>query len=432
MEIRLVAFAIILAFWPLVSWYSQRILDPSSPAWGLLPLLVLLWASFRKPEGESAPQRVDYLIPLTGLVLYTSTYIWAPTLVSAALAVFTIVSLASQKRFGRPIHLGVLGLGLLALPILPSLQFYIGYPLRVLVAKGAALLLRWNGLLVSPEGAGLKWAEKTVLVDAPCSGINMLWVALFVACFLAIYEKYSNPQTAAFLMMTTLATIFANIVRASTLFYLETEIIEAPVWAHTAVGTMNLCLLIAGLALLSKSIKAKSESSYLSAERGKQIFLAACLMAASVPLLASAPTVTYQSSDFPGWPTTFEGRHLQQLELRPDEIQFYRANFPGKAGRFSDGQREIILRWVTQPTRALHPAADCFRGLGYDVGKPSVAGSFRTFTVSKDELQLSVREQITDSDNNNWTDVSAWYWAAVLGRSQGPYWVVVVAERLSP
>ncbi|MCI0665355.1 MAG: hypothetical protein L0220_30200 [Acidobacteria bacterium] len=30
--------------------------------------------------------------------------------------------------------------------------------------------------------------------------------------------------------------------------------------------------------------------------------------------------------------------------------------------------------------------------------------------------------------DENWTDVSSWYWSAMLGRSCGPWWVVTIAE----
>ena len=69
---------------------------------------------------------------------------------------------------------------------------------------------------------------------------------------------------------------------------------------------------------------------------------------------------------FPGWPTHYEGRALTELPLTQRELAFVR-DFPGRVGRFSDGRREIIIRWVGAPTRRLHPAADCFRGLGYSM-----------------------------------------------------------------
>lgn len=42
-------------------------------------------------------------------------------------------------------------------------------------------------------------------------------------------------------------------------------------------------------------------------------------------------------------------------------------DFSGRIGRFQDGRREIIVRWVNTPTRRLHSATECFRGSGYGV-----------------------------------------------------------------
>src|SRR5688500_6271051 len=94
-------------------------------------------------------------------------------------------------------------------------------------------------------------------------------------------------------------------------------------------------------------------------------FAVACLLAALVPFAAPTP-VANAHSDFPGWPETFEGRSLRVLPLSEIEQRFA-LSFPGRIGRFSDGQRELIVRWISTPTRKLHPAADCFKGSGYSV-----------------------------------------------------------------
>ena len=52
--------------------------------------------------------------------------------------------------------------------------------------------------------------------------------------------------------------------------------------------------------------------------------------------------------------------------LGPIEERFAR-RFPGAIARFTDGERVLIVRQVTRPTRQLHPADDCFRAIGYTV-----------------------------------------------------------------
>jgi hypothetical protein len=81
----------------------------------------------------------------------------------------------------------------------------------------------------------------------------------------------------------------------------------------------------------------------------------------------------------------------------------------------------------------LHPALDCFRGSGYTVrllaGRRDATGrSWGCFVASRDALELRVCERIEDSTGRSWTDVSSWYWAALLGPSEGPWLAVTRVE----
>lgn len=164
-------------------------------------------------------------------------------------------------------------------------------------------------------------------------------------------------------------------------------------------------------------------------------FTASCLLAAVLPLREARDTRPQgdASTRFPGWPGTFEGRALHPLPLTERETRFA-ADFPGHIGRFSDGQRELVLRWVEAPTRQLHPAEDCFRGLGYVVTpQPSErsadGASWHRFHAERGGMALRVSEAISDGSGGRWTDTSAWYWSALLGHTPGPWWAVTVAER---
>lgn len=168
-----------------------------------------------------------------------------------------------------------------------------------------------------------------------------------------------------------------------------------------------------------------------------RMYLTICLIAAVLPALPlSVASHSNASLDFPGWPQQFEGRDLKRFELSPKEKKFY-SGFPGKAARFSDGQREIILRWVSVESRKLHSASECFKGLGYaihprDLELDAKGGLWGQFEASKNQTRLLVKERISDSAGNQWTDVSAWYWAALLGETQGPWWSVTVASTSLP
>jgi hypothetical protein len=168
------------------------------------------------------------------------------------------------------------------------------------------------------------------------------------------------------------------------------------------------------------------------ATRSSAQFAAACAIAALVPLLSVKPSAPAPSG-FPGWPTHHEGKPLRQLPLTSLERRF-EENFPGRLGRFSDGERELVIRWVSRETRKLHPAIDCFRGAGYSVAPRPIevdahGERWGSFAAVRAGQTLSVRERVYDEAGNSWSDVSAWYWAAFREKSRGPWWAVTIAQR---
>jgi hypothetical protein len=163
--------------------------------------------------------------------------------------------------------------------------------------------------------------------------------------------------------------------------------------------------------------------------------IAALLLAAAAAALAPFATRSSgaaASAPFPGWPTQYEGRALTQLPLTQREAAFTR-DFPGRVGRFSDGQREIIIRWLGSPTRKLHSAADCFRGSGYAIApiaarKSSDGSTMGCFRATLHGVSMTVCEAIRDERGGSWSDVSAWYWEGMLRSSPPPWWSFVVAQ----
>jgi len=147
------------------------------------------------------------------------------------------------------------------------------------------------------------------------------------------------------------------------------------------------------------------------------------------PHAAKAHTV---SAALPAWPHEFEGRPLAPVALTAEQEKFL-ADFPGAAARFSDGERDILMRWVTQPTRRLHPAEDCYRGWGFEVATSKIRADrdgrrWRCFEATREGVTRQVCEQISDAEGANYTDVSSWYWDATLQRTQAPWLVVTVAS----
>ena len=150
----------------------------------------------------------------------------------------------------------------------------------------------------------------------------------------------------------------------------------------------------------------------------------------------------------PELPSEWNGAPLRPLALSEVEHRFAR-RFPGTIARMTDGERVLVLRTVPQPTRMLHPAGDCYKGLGYRIhgeqlealaGQADQAGQAgqkgnapplqRCFIAERAGRQVRVCEHIADAHGQTFTDTSAWYWAAVAGQSSGPWQAITVARAL--
>ena len=170
----------------------------------------------------------------------------------------------------------------------------------------------------------------------------------------------------------------------------------------------------------------------------KVILTAACLFAFIAPFVLSrtetGKSSVHQNGTFRGFPGHFEGAELRELALTERE-EFFLRDFPGKIGRFTDGRREIIIRYVTEATRKLHSPENCFRAAGYETTlcpmKIDETGKrWSCFSAARNDERLHVCERIYDENGNQWTDVSAWYWSAISQTNGGgEWWALTVAER---
>ncbi len=134
------------------------------------------------------------------------------------------------------------------------------------------------------------------------------------------------------------------------------------------------------------------------------------------------------------FPSEWQGKPLRPLVLTEVEERFARL-FPGTLARLTDGRQVLVLRTVLRPTRMLHPAADCYRGLGWNIRAQQLEHDaskqlWRCFEAERDGRRLRVCERIVDASGRGFTDTSAWYWAALLQESRGPWQALTVASPL--
>ena len=134
-------------------------------------------------------------------------------------------------------------------------------------------------------------------------------------------------------------------------------------------------------------------------------------------------------------PTHWQGSPLRPLALDEVELRFAR-HFPGTVSRMTDGRQVLVLRTVMHPTRLLHPASDCYRGLGYRIQNEQLEVQadqkrWRCFLAQRGAKAVRVCERIEDAQGQGYTDTSSWYWAAITGQSHGPWQALTVATPLS-
>jgi len=252
-----VLVALLLAFWEAWRLLALRV-DTGVDA---LPLLLVLAAVsvplVRRLRLKTAPAPLNFFHVSAGLGFYIAATLWAPPLIRIATAAVTILIAIHQLGTGRRPGAPLVGLLLLALPVLPSLEFFLAYPLRVASAEITAGLLRMNGFPIVVEGVALRWGDALIQFDAACSGVRMLWGALFLTSALGLIAEYPARRYAMLIAATIPLTIFANALRAASLFYIETDAaaLSLPPVAHELTGVAAFAMLLVALLALGTRLR---------------------------------------------------------------------------------------------------------------------------------------------------------------------------------
>jgi len=247
----------LVAFWDVWRWYVSRAVYSWDQPWGLLALVAAFAFLFASKTPLPRADR-SLLLPTLLIVFYCATYFVFPPLARAAIAFTTLALTLTSMRFGKYFHGGLFGLFALSLPAIPTVQFFGGYPMRVIVAQLTAPILRLAGFMVMPEGTCLNWAGKLIWIDAPCSGIKMLWVGMFLTfVLLCLYEL---PLLKTFLLMPLVFAVIvaANVFRAVALFYLEAGVLQMPSWGHEYTGIVAFVLQALGIVSLVFMLRRRS------------------------------------------------------------------------------------------------------------------------------------------------------------------------------
>ncbi len=237
-----------VALWPTWWWMGQRMLDGSDDPLGVLALAALgalLWQ--HRLRLRAAPRLGFQAAALAGAVVTTALHNQLPDLLVGLIGVLSLAAGLMAFLPARVAVMPVLGLSVLSLPLLASLQFYAGFPLRVVTAEASGWLLALAHT-VERSGTSLMVNGQLIIVDAPCSGVQMAWLGYFTACAVALATGRDNRSFVMRLPVVGLLVLLGNVLRNTVLVALQVSGNPVPGWAHGAVGLVVLGAVCAGIA----------------------------------------------------------------------------------------------------------------------------------------------------------------------------------------
>lgn len=238
-----------IALWP--AWWRMgwRMVDGTDDPLGALALVALVATLWHNRARLRAAPRLGYQFSALALaVLTTALHNQAPDLL---VALGGMASLTAGAMAFLPAHVAgapVLGMSILALPVLAPLQTYLADPLDTMTAEAS----RWAlaaAHTVERSGANLLIDGHRVLLDAPCSGMQLAWLGLFTACAAALAARRTGRAFLMHLPMVGVLLLLGNILRTTVQLALQTAGVQVPHALQWTIGLLvvaTVCAAIAG------------------------------------------------------------------------------------------------------------------------------------------------------------------------------------------
>lgn len=389
----------------------------------------------------------SWLFASAGLVAMQGVSIGhVPMLANAMLAAaaWGCAVLASSRGpclFGR---WGVSMLPLFSLPLGHGVDYYVGFPLRILVTLVSAWLL---GPAVDASGTALVTQGYTIFVDAPCSGVRMLGTSLALAALLGALVSSNFSQTILLFLAAGLLALLGNVARALALFAMETG--QAPSFSHESVGLgiFAVCMLLLGKLSLYLRGNGRENSNVTEgrnlAQRWALICFVGIVLVSTITMNSGKVEAGFANLVQTGevrWPTHWDDRTLSARPMEPG-MEHFLQDFPGEMAEFGiEGtEQALLLRYTKAVSRKLHPAELCYRGAGWHcmplpAYRDQLGHLWSCFEAKRsDGKQVLVRQLYLHLDpepkslhledwlkgSKSWPDAAAWFWQASMPVHRG-------------
>jgi exosortase/archaeosortase family protein len=236
MHAYLITALVMAATWDAWRWYLHRVWETPEEAASLF-----LTVAFLGALGVARRSKAAMPLPLLPVALllaaFAASYVMLPPIARAAIAIAATLFCGHLAAFKERPPVAFWGLVALALPVVPSLQFVLGYPMRIVCAALSVGLLQAHGLAVERQGTFLAWREELIQFDAPCSGVNMLWAGLLLTLMGCVLFRFNVLKVTIAVALSFVLAIACNVLRATSLFYVEAGLLpHAQAWWHEGIG----------------------------------------------------------------------------------------------------------------------------------------------------------------------------------------------------
>jgi len=241
------------ALWPHGAWMARRVQDGSDEPLGLAALALLLMLLVARSHTLRIAPHTGWLAASALLTLAANAALLAaPPLLCALIGALALAAALMAWLPSSGPRLPLAGLVVLALPWIASLQYYGGYPLRVLTAQLSAWLLQGVGLFAERSGTAMLVRGQLVIVDAPCSGVQMAWMAWFCACAVAALLALRDGAFLRRLPWVGVIVLVGNVLRNTVLVALESRPQGLATALHEGIGLLALALVCAAVIALMR------------------------------------------------------------------------------------------------------------------------------------------------------------------------------------